>query len=369
MYSPSIPTILTSCLPTEPGVDAVVPGSAGFDQLLAVTQAAVQASQVATAEVAIRSEDTEALMLLPESAAPSLGPKEGLVVEQMPKLFGSSDFEESEPIEESAGIAAILAQLAAGLDPAAQPQMDGAEDKTTATIANPLRSLSVAAGDGSAPQQESYREDARSPSQGDAPEGHMDIEGLRLEEPLNLANTPSHNVQSANQGNNNSLSILQIAGSVLRESSSTDTPMAPTHARLREPVGTSRWADELGSRLVLMSVRGQQQGSLLLTPEHMGPVEVQISVNRDTANVWFGAQQADTRAALNDAMPRLRELLAASGLSLGQSGVSEQTPRQPFEPLEARRIGAADTQGADSGIDAATPAWRRWTPGILDTYA
>ena len=140
------------------------------------------------------------------------------------------------------------------------------------------------------------------------------------------------------------------------------------HASLREHVGTARWADELGSRMVLMSVRGQQEGSLTLMPEHLGPLEVQISVNKDTANVWFGAQHADTRAALSEALPRLRELFAASGLSLGQAGVSEQAPRRESPgPEGAQGIGATDE--GSSGIEAAAPAWRPLRTGLIDTYA
>jgi flagellar hook-length control protein FliK len=116
-----------------------------------------------------------------------------------------------------------------------------------------------------------------------------------------------------------------------------------------------------------MSVRGQQEGSLTLTPEHLGPLEVQISVNKDTANVWFGAQHAETRAALTDAMPRLRELLAASGLSLGQSGVSEQAPRRPTADVTASRSGAAAAAGLNT--TEAAPVWRPWRAGLIDTYA
>ena len=142
------------------------------------------------------------------------------------------------------------------------------------------------------------------------------------------------------------------------------------HASLREPVGSARWADELGSRMVLMSVRGQQEGSLTLTPEHLGPLEVQISVNKDTANVWFGAQHADTRAALTEALPRLRELLAASGLSLGQAGVSDQAPRRSASELQTDR---ALSNAASDGIGAAEapqePMWRPLRSRLIDTYA
>src|SRR5690606_31118744 len=104
---------------------------------------------------------------------------------------------------------------------------------------------------------------------------------------------------------------------------------------LRAAVGTPQWADELGSRLVMMSTRGQHEGSLTLSPEHLGPLEVRISVQQTNAQVWFGAQHADTRAALAEALPRLREMFAEAGLSLGQAGVSQEAPRRQADPLAA----------------------------------
>ena len=150
----------------------------------------------------------------------------------------------------------------------------------------------------------------------------------------------------------------------------TGTPAgAPAvRASLHETVGSARWADELGSRLVMMSVRGQQEGSLTLMPEHLGPLEIQISVSKDTANVWFGAQHADTRTALTEALPRLRELLAASGLALGQAGVSEQAPRRPAPEADISRPSGPGL--SDSRItEVAVPAWRAMRTGLIDTYA
>lgn len=145
------------------------------------------------------------------------------------------------------------------------------------------------------------------------------------------------------------------------------TSANPLEQALRSQVGSPRWADELGTRLVVMSARGQQEGSLTLSPEHLGPLEVRISVHQNTANVWFGAQHADTRAALAEAMPRLRELFGDAGLSLGHAGVSEEAPRQS-------PTGDAANRNAD---DPAEPALARPAPvtvrqlssALLDLYA
>ena len=141
---------------------------------------------------------------------------------------------------------------------------------------------------------------------------------------------------------------------------------APVPRQIHTPVGTSGWSDELGSQLHLMADKGQSVASLRLSPEHLGPLEVQISVQDNEASVWFGAANADTRAALELAMPRLRELFAAQGMSLMQSGVFNQSPRDPGRQAAGPAPLAAIAEGA-AGTDAAVHVLA--VRGLVDAYA
>jgi flagellar hook-length control protein FliK len=140
---------------------------------------------------------------------------------------------------------------------------------------------------------------------------------------------------------------------------------APT---LHAPVGTPRWSEELGARMMLMRVNGQHEGSLTLTPEHLGPLEVRLSVNQGTTNVWFGSQHADTRAALTEALPRLREMFADAGLSLGHAGVSHEAPRQGRE-AEAARFAGSSAGEITEGTEVVARTSHRVLLGLVDTYA
>jgi len=134
---------------------------------------------------------------------------------------------------------------------------------------------------------------------------------------------------------------------------------------LHHPVGSSAWADELGTRLALMTERGQHSASLRLSPEHLGPLEVRITVRDDQASVWFGAGNADTRAALEQALPRLRELFASQGLSLADAGVFREPPRdQP-------KLGASLSGGVEDSVSEveALPPASIVRLGLVDAYA
>lgn len=179
---------------------------------------------------------------------------------------------------------------------------------------------------------------------------------------------PERNVAQPEKGD----SSQSITGSNLytsaRDAVGTAQPQAPARPEVvHAPVGSPRWASELGSRLVTMAVRGQQEGSISLTPEHLGPIEVRITTTQDGTNVFFGAQQADTRAALSDSLPRLREMFAASGLALGQAGVSHEMPRQ--EARQNEPVMAANQGNFESAEVASAPVVARARASLLDTWA
>jgi flagellar hook-length control protein FliK len=130
------------------------------------------------------------------------------------------------------------------------------------------------------------------------------------------------------------------------------------------PVGTPGWADEIGTRLTMMTEKGQHTASLRLSPEHLGPLEIRIAMRDDQASVWFGAAHADTRAAIENALPRLREMFAAQGMSLADAGVFREPPRQQMPALANN--GSTGGEGATAESSSA-PAQIK--VGLLDAYA
>jgi flagellar hook-length control protein FliK len=138
---------------------------------------------------------------------------------------------------------------------------------------------------------------------------------------------------------------------------------------LSSPVGSSAWNDELGGRLTWMAQQGIESASLQLSPEHLGPVQVSISVHNGQASVWFGAAQPDTRAALQQSLPQLRQLFANQGLTLADAGVSREPPRGQSRQSAPR--GAAPI-GSVGGVSAEGTTGRALSAvglGLVDTYA
>ncbi|MBB6094220.1 flagellar hook-length control protein FliK [Povalibacter uvarum] len=177
-----------------------------------------------------------------------------------------------------------------------------------------------------------------------------------------LAETPAE-VDNQAPTSPNPLHAQPMDAAQLR-AAATVVEAGPTRT-LHHHVGSSAWADELGTRMLLMSERGQHSASLRLSPEHLGPLEVRIAVRDDQASVWFGSAQADTRAALEQALPRLRELFASQGLSLSDAGVFHESPRE-----QAKQGGANGTTLPGGGTEAEVSASAMAVKlGLVDAYA
>lgn len=151
------------------------------------------------------------------------------------------------------------------------------------------------------------------------------------------------------------------------ESTSPLRQAESAHARpVNVPVGTAQWADEIGSRMTMMVEQGKHTASLRLSPEHLGPLEVRITMNGDQASVQFGAAHVDTRNAIENALPRLREMFASTGLSLADANVSREPPRQQQNQTPQSSSSSANF-GGDEGVTSVSAAQVRL--GLLDAYA
>ncbi|MDJ0751499.1 MAG: flagellar hook-length control protein FliK [Woeseiaceae bacterium] len=138
------------------------------------------------------------------------------------------------------------------------------------------------------------------------------------------------------------------------------------------PVREANWGDKLGERVVMMANNQLKTAEIRLTPAELGPVRVQVNVEDGAANITFQAQHAITREAIEQALPRLRELFADSGLSLGQTSVGEQNVagnRDGNARGEARAPGPGGGFGVPDDEMPAEATLARRHDGLLDTFA
>lgn len=91
------------------------------------------------------------------------------------------------------------------------------------------------------------------------------------------------------------------------------------------PVNHSKWGQALGQRVVFMANNNLQQAQLTLNPEKLGKIQVMLQLDKDNVmNVTMVAQNGTTRESMENALPRLREMLEQAGINLGSVDVNEQ---------------------------------------------
>ena len=162
-------------------------------------------------------------------------------------------------------------------------------------------------------------------------------------------------------------------------SATTSTPSTPM---LNAQLGSDEWQQALSQQIVMFTRNGQQNAELRLHPADLGAIQISLKLDNDQAQINMASSHSHVRAALEAALPQLRNALAESGINLGQSQVSSDSfaQSQGFQQQqqqEARRDGQHGTfslsQDDDSEITPiAVPAAlqaRILGTGAVDTFA
>jgi len=115
----------------------------------------------------------------------------------------------------------------------------------------------------------------------------------------------------------------------LAASASAVAPQRPaTHLSVPVPVTDSRWAQDFSNQIVWLARSDQQSAQISLNPPQLGPVHITLNLKGDQASAVFASPHAEIRQIIEDALPRLREMLAGAGIDLGQANVGAQLGQQ-----------------------------------------
>jgi flagellar hook-length control protein FliK len=94
---------------------------------------------------------------------------------------------------------------------------------------------------------------------------------------------------------------------------------------MTRPLTHPAWNQEMGERIVWMNNQGISSAEIKMNPQNMGPITVRIDMNQDQATIAFTAQNSDVRTALENSIPKLREMLSSQNVNLADVNVSQQS--------------------------------------------
>lgn len=157
-----------------------------------------------------------------------------------------------------------------------------------------------------------------------------------------------------------------VAASPLSSSPSA-SPLLAAPLNLRHP----QWTQEVAQRMQVMVNQSMNELEVRLDPLDLGPMKIKLALDEhQKAHVTLSAQHGLTRDMLENALPRLKELLAQSGIELASATVDsgQQNPSQGQENARSGNNGASELTDEAANHQVGMTVVRS-TENIVDQYA
>jgi len=137
------------------------------------------------------------------------------------------------------------------------------------------------------------------------------------------------------------------------------------------------FAEGLAGQVRIIVGTASREATMQLHPAELGRLHVTINTDGDQARVVFVTDTAHARDAIEQSLPRLRDLLQQSGLDLAEGDVSYREPQQHARGDGGQRDGLPGTPGGNDPAALAAEAQEGRTSrslalrvdGLLDTFA
>ena len=139
------------------------------------------------------------------------------------------------------------------------------------------------------------------------------------------------------------LTSAPVSSSSTLTNSTATTSTTPSTPMLNAQLGSNEWQQALSQQIVMFSRNGQQNAELRLHPEDLGAIQINLTLDKDQAQLSMVSSHSQVRAALEAALPQLRTALAESGINLGQSNVSSDAFAQS-QNYQGQQEGRRDGQ-------------------------
>lgn len=149
-----------------------------------------------------------------------------------------------------------------------------------------------------------------------------DVEGLPV-----ITNTPI-----------NSLSALNL--------------QAMPQAEISTAFGRPAWSQAMGKQILMMVNQNIGTAEIRLNPAHLGPIEILIDMSEERVNVSMNSRHAVVREAMEQALPKLREMLEENGFSLADTDISKHSFAEQREQDAENNKTGINRGASDSSIAA-----------------
>ncbi|MDB2666921.1 flagellar hook-length control protein FliK [Luminiphilus sp.] len=128
------------------------------------------------------------------------------------------------------------------------------------------------------------------------------------------------------------------------------------------------FATGLATYLRVLKTEGGNEARLQLSPIELGRLAITIQTEGDETRVSFVVENSQARSAVESSLPRLRDMLEQSGLSLSDAEVTEKHPNEKDTEHKANSHNE-DSRDDDIQLDQPTMAVSVDSSLLVDAYA
>ncbi|MEZ5542627.1 MAG: flagellar hook-length control protein FliK [Pseudomonadota bacterium] len=166
--------------------------------------------------------------------------------------------------------------------------------------------------------------------------------------------------------------VAPAAATISFADSLLDTATTPSASRISVPVGQPGWGRAMAEQVVWFANQNIHSASLKLSPQHLGPLELQLHMDGERASIVFSSQHAAVRDALESSLPRLRDMFAEQGLNLVNVNISHQEGGSGQDQAAGTQGGVGYNPVADADGQQPLASGQTASPvarGLVDCFA
>ncbi len=133
------------------------------------------------------------------------------------------------------------------------------------------------------------------------------------------------------------------------------------------------WGTDFSKRIQFMINNDIKNAELRLDPPELGRINIKISMNQDQASVVFSSAHGNVREAIENTLPKLREMLSESGIQLGDANVNEgqqQKNEQAQQDAQSPKVATSGFVDSPEDPEITAPVVKTYSvDGVIDYFA
>jgi len=168
--------------------------------------------------------------------------------------------------------------------------------------------------------------------------------------------------------NDGSAGAAQLNSSATAAGSTDSTP--PVTVKVNAGVDTPEFSEGLADRVSWMVDSNLSSAKLQVNPPQLGPIEIRIAIQGDSAQVSLTTHSGVTRDALEASAPKLREMLGAQGFGQVSVDISQRSfqdrsaSSQPYDWTPS-----SETKSSVASVSPVSSPMSRISSSAVDAYA